>query len=416
MRLLLVHNRYQHSGGEDEVFRTEAELLRSAGHEVVEYTRDNRVIDPARGVGSVRLAANAVWARGEAGALEVELARVAPSVVHFHNTFPLISPAAYYACRRADVPVVQTLHNYRLLCPSANMFRAGRVCEQCSQHSLMNGIRHACYRGSRSATAAVAAMLTVHRGLRTWRDQVDVYIALSEFARDKFVGGGLPPQKVVVKPNFVHPDPGPRQGSGETGLFVGRLSAEKGGMMLIDAWKRLAPSPQLDIVGDGPERAGMEAAAAAIRNVNFRGRLTRDETLSAFKRAQFLVFPSGWYEGMPMTILEAFACGVPVIASRLGTMAEIVSDGRTGLHFTAGDPADLARAVAWAFAHPKEMEAMGRAARKEFEAKYTGCRNYDMLMTIYSDAIEAAGRKSSGRVAGLATGSARGSAHRTAQG
>jgi glycosyltransferase involved in cell wall biosynthesis len=391
VRILSIHNHYQHAGGEDEVFRAEAALLRAAGHEVVEYTRTNDDIAPGGVVSRVRLAANTVWARGEALAMRRKIRETAPDVAHFHNTLPLISPAAYYACRGAGIPVVQTLHNYRLLCPAATQFRAGQVCEACNEVGLLSSVRHACYRGSRGATATVAAMLAVHRMLGTWRDQVDVYIALSEFARSKFVAGALPPHKVVVKPNFVHPDPGPREGSGELVLFVGRLSSEKGVRTMLDAWTRLRRSTPLEVLGDGPDRTEMTRLAAAAAGVRIRGRVPRAEVLAALKRAQFLVFPSECYEGLPMTVLEAFACGVPVIASRLGTLAELVADRRTGLHFTAGDAADLAAKVDWALSHPQEMAAMGREARREFEARYTAARNLQIVTLIYERAIASAG-------------------------
>jgi glycosyltransferase involved in cell wall biosynthesis len=261
------------------------------------------------------------------------------------------------------------------------------VCTECADHHLLRSVRHGCYRGSRPATAAVAAMIGVHRALATWRDKVDVYIALSEFARRTFVAAGLPAENVAVKPNFVAPDPGPRTGTGDYALFVGRLSPEKGLPTMLEAWRRLGTRVPLEIIGDGPEREALQMAAAGLAEVRFRGRLPREETLAAMKGARCLVFPSQWYEGLPMTIIEAFACGVPVIASRLGTMAEVVADGRTGLHFTPGDAADLADRIDRAWSDPQAMEAMGAAARAEFESRYTLARNHEMLMSIYARAI-----------------------------
>ena len=383
MKILFAHNFYRSAGGEDEIFRAEAALLRQAGHVVVEHTRTNADIQTDGLLERMRLASDTVWARSESAHLAAELARDTPDVAHFHNTFPLISPAAYHACRKAGVPVVQTLQNYRLLCPSATLFREGRVCERCVDGSLLSSLRHRCYRGSIGATAAVATMLTVHRALGTWHDLVDLYVAPSEFVRRKFVDAGLPADRVVVKANSIHPDPGVRRGQGDRAVYVGRFWPEKGTHTMIAAWRISAPLP-LDIVGDGPERPDLEAAAADVPNLRFLGRLPREETLATIKQARFLVFPSEWYEGLPMTIVEAFACGVPVIASRLGTMAEIIDDGRTGLHFSPGDPRDLAAKVEWATSHPEAMDRMGRAARAEFEAKYTAAHNYERLMQIYA--------------------------------
>ena len=237
-------------------------------------------------------------------------------------------------------------------------------------------------------------MLEAHRLLCTWaRRRVHSYVTLTEFARHKFIAGGLPPDRIVTKPNFLHPDPGERVDSGQYALFVGRLSPEKGIGTLLAAWKLLAKGISLIIVGDGPlsARLAVEATQLGLNNVSFRGRLRRAETLQAIKGASFLILPSGCYENFPMSIVEAFACGVPVVCSRLGAMEEIVAHGRTGLHFTPGNASDLAAKVEWAWTHPGEMAVMGRAARAEYEAKYTAERNYQMLMEIYQKALAAKG-------------------------
>ncbi len=389
MKILLVHNRYQQPGGEDTSMLAEEGLLRAAGHRVVEYTRHNDEIKDY-GLGTkATLPLRTVWAWDSNREIKALLARERPDVAHFQNTFPLISPAAYYACRAAGVPVVQTLQNYRLLCPGATLLRAGRVCEDCVNRCLWPAVAHGCYRGSRPATATTALMLAAHRGLGTWTRLVDCYIALTEFGRQKFIEGGLPAEKIAVKPNLVHPDPSERGGTGEYALFVGRLSEEKGLRTLLAAWGRLNNRVPLEVVGDGPLRATIqnEAQHRTMGSIHFFGWMPRDRTLAAIKQARFLVFPSEWYEGFPLTIAEAFACGVPVICSRLGAMEEIVADGRIGLHFTRGDPDDLAAKVEWAWAHPEEMAAMGRAARAEYDAKYTAERNYPMLMKIYDQAF-----------------------------
>jgi len=229
-------------------------------------------------------------------------------------------------------------------------------------------------------------MLTFHNILRTWENQVDVYIALTEFARKKFVQGGLPEEKIVVKPNFVHPDPGNGEHKGNFALFVGRLSAEKGIRTMLSAW-RLLKSVPLKIVGDGPLMSEVKAQIERERlAIDVPGRLPREEVFSLMRQASFLVFPAECYENFPMTIAEAFACGLAVLASRLGAMAELVEDGQIGLLFEPGNPEDLAARVAWAWAHPEEMRRMGKAARQEFEEKYTAEKNYQMLMQIYEQA------------------------------
>jgi glycosyltransferase involved in cell wall biosynthesis len=314
-------------------------------------------------------------------------------VVHIHNFFPRISPSIYYACRREGVPVVQTLHNYRLLCAGAELYRDGKVCEECLDHGVLRGVRYGCYQGSKLGTAVLTLMVDVHRRAHTWSNMVDCYIALTEFSRSKLISGGLPADRIRVKPNFVLPDPGPKTGRGDYALFVGRLVKSKGVPALLEAWKELSAIP-LHIVGDGPcrEQIETEQKAGTLPSVTYRGRLPRAETLAAMKNARFLVFPSEWYEGFPVTIAEAFACGVPVVGSRLGAMQEIIADGVTGLHFQAGDLQDMRRKMQWAWEHPAEIQEMGRRARQEFEQKYTAEQNILMLESAYEFAMISRGK------------------------
>lgn len=389
MKVLFAHNYYQQPGGEDVVFAQEQQLLKDHGHEVVAYTRDNDEVEKFGGIRRFDLVKQVIWAPDSHDQIHQLLRREKPDIVHFHNTFFMISPSVYSACRKAGVPVVQTLHNYRLMCPAATFFREGNVCEECAEHSLWRGVRHACYHDSRLATGTVALMIAANRRRRTWVDEVDCFIALTEFARNKFVEGGLPEKKVHVKPNFVHPDPGARSCDGDYALFVGRLSSEKGVKTLLEAWKLLSMPIPLEVVGGGPQFEELNALAArlGLSNVRFRGPVPREQALAAINGARFLLFPSVWYESFPMTIAEAFACKTPVICSRLGSMAEIVEDGRTGLHFAPRDPADLARKAEWAWTHPEQVRAMGLEARREYETKYTAAKGYPLLMDIYRDVI-----------------------------
>jgi glycosyltransferase involved in cell wall biosynthesis len=299
----------------------------------------------------------------------------------------MISPAIYWACHQAGVPVVQTLHNYRLLCSGANLYRGGHVCEQCLTGSLWRGILYGCYRESRAATAAVAAMLGTHRALGTWTDKVNAYIALSSFSRNKFIAGGVPADKIWLKPNFVHPDPGAAAGVGEYALFAGRLCVEKGVRTLLSAWRTLGGSIPLRIVGTGPLETELRQDAGD--NVVFTGALPRDQVMSQMRSARFVVCPSEIYENFPMTIAEAYACGVPVLASRLGAMQDVVDDHRTGLLFQAGSARDLAAKAAWAWSQPDKMRQMGKNARSEYVKKYTAAASYRLLMEIYSQFVRA---------------------------
>jgi glycosyltransferase involved in cell wall biosynthesis len=391
MNILLVHNAYQQPGGEDVVFNQERQLLERDGHQVLTYCRSNSEIAGYSALKRLALVGQMVWARDTRREIASLLHSQKPDLVHVHNTFLMVSPSVYSACKEAHIPVVLTLHNYRLLCPAAAFFRSGRVCEECFEHSLWRGVLHGCYHDSCAETSAVALTLAVHRWRRTWSEMVDCFIALSGFSRQKFIEGGIPAEKMVVKPNFVYADPGCQAQSGDYALFIGRLSPDKGVVTLLTGWQRLQVRIPLRIIGGGPERDSLEAHATqmGLSDVRFLGQLPRDEVIAALKEARCLVFTSECYETFGMAIIEAFACGVPVIASRLGAIQEIVDDGRTGLHFNPGDPDDLAAKVEWLWTHPEETAAMGRAARAEYEAKYTAERNYQMLMEVYRRIIAA---------------------------
>jgi glycosyltransferase involved in cell wall biosynthesis len=387
LSVLCVHNRYIQPGGEDQVFESEAQLLAQNGVRVEKV--EEQTAYPSGLVCKIEAAMDCVWSRSWHQKFKTLLRDMRPDVVHIHNFFSVISPSVYYACKEEGVPVVQTLHNYRLACPAASFYRDGKICEECLDRGPFHAVKYGCYRESKLATAALATMLEVHRRKNTWTEMVDCYVALTEFAREKMIQGGLPADKIRVKPNFVLPDPGPRTSDGDYALFVGRLVDLKGVGTLIKAWSKLPASIPLVIAGDGPYRPEMEKLISDFKlaNVDYRGRLSRNETLARMKGARFLMFPSEWYEGFPVTIAESFACGVPVLCSRLGGMQEIVDDGRTGLHFTSGDAADMAEKVQWAWSNPEETSNMGLEARAEFEAKYSAERNFGMLTEIYERVI-----------------------------
>ena len=385
MKILLCHNYYRHPGGEDSAYLAERELLTHFGHQVLEYVRRNEEIRDDGFLSKVKLGLQTIWGDGSISELRNLLHQEKPDIVHFHNTFPLISPGAYYSFHEARVPVIQTVQNYRLACPAAILYRNGHTCRECLDHSLWRGVLHKCYHQSHPATAAVALMLAFHRLRQTWNEMVDRYVVPTEFVRGKLAEAGLPAEKISVKPNFVSPDPGMRAGTGEYALLVSRLVPEKGVRTLLESFKRLPNTIPLRIVGDGPLRSELEEKKDRenLASVRFEGWLSRQRVLEMIAGARFLISPSEWFEPFGINIIEAFACGVPVITSRLGGPSEIVEDGRTGIHFTGADPGDLAAKVQWAWGHPLEMEMMGKAARAEYETKYAATRNYRLLMKIY---------------------------------
>jgi glycosyltransferase involved in cell wall biosynthesis len=394
MRIALVHNAYQWPGGEDIIVNQERDLLRSAGHQVLEYRRSNQEIGSSTLLQQITLAQRAVWSSDTFQEFRALLRREKPDLVHVHNTFVMISPSIYWACAEEGLPVVQTLHNFRLLCPQGTFLRNGKICEECVEHSLLRSVAYGCYRGSRLASGAAAALLTSHWWAGTWTHKIDSYIALSHFARNKFVRAGLPSEKLFVKPNFVYPDLSPRTSPGDYGLFVGRITLEKGLPTLLSAWSQVKTDVPLMLVGDGALRESLEAQVAETSRsrIIFRGYLSREETLATIKAAKFLLCASCCYEQAPVTIMEAYACGVPVIAPSLGPLKEVIDDERTGLLFRPGDATHLAEKIQWALNHDECLQTMGKRAREKYETQYGAENNYRKLMEIYERTIAARGR------------------------
>ena len=382
MKILLAHNYYQQRGGEYQVFSAEAALLEARGHQVIRYTKHN---DAVQDMPLAKLVGATIWHQSVYDELRQLIRRVQPHIIHFHNTLPLISPSAYYAAKAEGVRVIQTLHNYRLACPNALFLRQGKACEDCLDKIFpWPGLRHACYQGSRVSTGGVAAMVTMHRLLGTWTQKIDTYITLSQFARDKFVQWGLPKEKIIVKPNFIDPDPEVGKNGSGYALFVGRLSPEKGINILLKAWKLLDSSIPLKIVGDGPLAAQVADAMQQSSEIHGVGYKPKSEVIKLMKRAKFLVLPSVVYENCPMTILEAYGTGLPVIASNHGSLTEYVRHGYTGLHFLPGDAKSLAQQINWLLENPDDLKRMRAMARTEYLTKYTAEKNYQMLMQVYT--------------------------------
>ena len=388
LRVLLVHNFYQLPGGEDRVFEAEEAILKANGHDVGRLTVSN---DTVADLSRIGLAKTTVWSRAGHDAVEAAARDHRADVVHFHNTLPLISPAGYYGARSAGAAVVQTLHNFRLICPGALLYREGEPCEMCVGKTFAApGVRHGCYRGSRSATMAVASMTAAHRVAGTWQRAVDRYIAITDFAREKFVAGGLPTDRLAVKANPLHEDPGMGDGTGDFALYVGRLDSGKGLDTVLTAWRESAGLPPLVIVGDGPEASLVREAVEEMGEdrICWKGWMESPDVLALMRRARVFVFASHLYEGgTPMTIVEAFASGVPIAATDRGAARSLVRDGVEGVRFSPGDPKALATAVHEVIRDPDLHRAMRIASRAAFELTYAPEPNYAVLARIYSEAL-----------------------------
>jgi len=380
MRILVIHNTYQHAGGEDAVVAAELALLRNHGHNVAVYKRHN---DELKLKSKLFAAANAMWSMQSVREIAELCEHFQPNLIHAHNTFPLISPSLNWVAARRQIPMVHTLHNFRLLCPQGNFLRDGNICEDCLGAIPWRAMTRRCYRSSAIQSAVSASVLSVHRGIGSYHALGTHYIALSEFCRNKFITGGFASEHLSVKPNFVFSEQTPSWTHRQGAAFVGRLSPEKGLELLIEALRQL-PAHPIKVVGTGPQNA----IAKEYFQHQYLGYQSHENVLRLLNGLQFLVAPSTCYETFGLSIVEAFSCGTPVIASRLGTFAELVKDGVTGLLFNPGDATDLANKIAWAFAHPNEMLTMGQAARLEYEMHYTPERNYNMLIEIYAHTIQ----------------------------
>jgi glycosyltransferase involved in cell wall biosynthesis len=388
-KVLLIHNFYRSAavGGEDNVFRQERELLERAGVEVIVYTRSNDDVDENDQYEVLRTAASMSWSRRSYQDVSALIRREQPQLAHFHNTFPLVTPSAYAACRDQGVPVVQTLHNYRLVCSAATFFRDGHICETCTPGRPWAGVQHRCYRHTTAGSAAVAWMLWSNWRRGTFTQLVDLYVTLTQFAADKFVSLGLPAERIRVKPNFVADSGGVGPGRGGYAVFAGRLSDEKGIDVMLDGWKQLRDVP-LIVVGDGPLRAAAEARVRELSlPVRFLGVRPRLEVLDIIGRADVQVVPSECYEGFPLVIVEALARGTPLAVSRLGGLIEIVHPEVTGLHFEPSDPLSLAQAVRRLWSDAELRARIRLAGRQEYEERYTPARNLEQMLEIYGHVV-----------------------------
>lgn len=382
------------------MYRNEVALLKSREVEVIQYEKCNDDISGT--LNKIKTTFDSVWSKKTYREISALIKKNKPDIAHFHNIWYLISPSAYYACKDAGVPVVQTLHNFRMFCANGLLLRNGMVCEECVGKLPWRSVLHSCFRSSRLYSIPVAVTEIVHQIKGTWVNEVAAYIALTDFGKQKFIECGLPADRIFVKPNFLSSPPLPKYAKGAYAVYLGRLSQEKGLDVLLDAFQILASSHfpissfSLKIVGEGPlmeQVKGERRKAKGERHANgvdieFVGRKSHQECMEILRNAAFLILPSLCYENFPLSIIEAFACGKPVIASRLGAMAAIVEHGKTGLLFETGNAEDLASKMQWMIENSDECAQMGRNARAEFEAKYTADKNYEILMDIYRRAID----------------------------
>lgn len=395
-RILQVHNFYQIPGGEDVVVRNEKRLLEEHGHKVYTYYRTNKELNERGILGKLMLPFSAVYSFRTVREVKKLIKENNIDIVHVHNTLTMVSPSVFYAAFQCNVPVVQTLHNFRMLCPAGSFFRDNVICEECVSGGLKCAVKHKCYRNSTLQTIVSAMILKIHRTLGTYR-RVN-FICLTEFNKKKLLDSldtatalkskqAVDASRVYIKPNFTFAEgitPNENQDTEEYFLFAGRVEALKGADIAIKAFEKI-PDKQLYIAGTGPMMDEMQKYVKDhnIQNIKFLGYLQKEEMTERFYHAKAVIMTSQCYEAFAMTIAEAYSYGVPVIAGRVGNMAGMVKEGITGVKFEYNSADDLAKKV-------REFETMDLKVLKENAREFYQTRlrpedNYRNLMEIYED-------------------------------
>jgi glycosyltransferase involved in cell wall biosynthesis len=380
LRILQVHTRYRQPGGEDAVVDIERHLLESAGHLVETHILAN----PVDRRSSLVALARSPWNRPMAEKVLATTRAFRPDVVHVHNTWFALSPSVFPVLREAALPLVTTIHNYRLACVNALLYRDERPCLECVGRLPWPGVLHRCYRGSAIQSAAVAVTIATHRARHTWHDDVSRIIVLTRFAADILVRSGVPESRIVIKPNAVA-DPGPRPrppSNSDSILFVGRMTEEKGILDLARAWERAQLADlKLTMIGTGPLIERMRVSKPT--GVVLSGQLPSSEVRQLMLGARALVMPSRWFEGMPMVLLEAMASGLPVVVPQHGELSDIAGAG--GVGFEPLDIDSLAGALD-TLADDVTVDSKGRSSRSEYMSRYTPTQSAARLVGIYEEA------------------------------
>lgn len=386
MKILVVHNHYLEKGGEDEVVYSEINLLKKFGHKVNFYERSNTEIN---GISLFKklcfFTKDIIWSDETYGEIKDLIKKERPDIAHIHNIFFLISPSIYYALSEENIPIVQSLHNYRFICSNGLFYKDGKICEKCVNNHFWPAVVNRCWRNSFFLTLLVTRVLKTH--YKTFRGKINTYITMSEFSKNKFVEAGLPKEKIYIKPNFIDLQIKERKNVKDYALFVGRLADYKGLDTLISSYREIRNNFPLKIIGDGPLLKDMQAKIRKTNNIELLGRLPYDRTIKYIRNSAFVIFPSECYENMPRVIIESFACGIPVIASNIGPIKEIIQEGLTGLFFDYGDSKDLSIKIKYLMENKNLISKMGENACKIYEKKFSPEVNYSILMDIYNKTL-----------------------------
>ncbi|MFH1772657.1 MAG: glycosyltransferase family 4 protein [Candidatus Omnitrophota bacterium] len=388
MKILNIHCCYVYEGGEESVVASEVQMLRKYGHEVILYQRSNREIDKFPLFKRINLLKNEmIWSKKTYSEIKDIVKKEKPDIAHIHNIFFMVSPSVYSALADCNIPVVQSLHNHRMFCPNkGKFFRDDKICEECFGGNFLPAVFNFCGKGSFFQTLCMVCLLRYHHKKKTFKEKIQTYIAASNYSRNKFINLGLSKNKIAVCPNFVSLERKDNANDKSYGLYIGRLFGYKGIETLFSSYENFSES-KVKIIGDGYMYSKLKERAKGRGNIEVLGRLSDQKKFECLRSALFLIFPSEVYEQVPRTVVESFACSVPVIAARVGGMSELVEDGKTGLLFNVKDPKDLASKIEWAWKNPDKMRQMGEEARKEYGRKYSEEKNYEILIGIYKDTL-----------------------------
>ena len=392
MNILQVHNKYKILGGEWTVLHQEYELLKK-NHSVDQFIVDNN-IELSSVIDKLKLVYKTHYNKQAKSKISEKLKQGNYDVMHTHNFFPLLSPSIFEAAREAGIPSILSLHNFRLIHPNGLLYHNGKIDHRSINGSAYNCVWDGVYRNSKLQTAVAAHMIEYHRKHKTWQNLPSAFIALSEFSKQMFVDGGLPKERIFIKPNFIE-DP-LNNGSGlkiqekkeNMFLFVGRISTEKGIQDLIECWIQNKIKAKLVIAGDGPLRSKLEEKSKANPSVQWLGQISREEILQKLSVAKAMLFPTRCYEGQPLIILEALSVGCPVITSKIGNPQNMIDDGGSGLHFKTGDIKDMYQKISHIYYKTANRKEMSKKARERYLQNYTPEKNLEMMLDIYKAAAK----------------------------
>ena len=382
-RILIVHNRYQIPGGEDTVVENEMAMLKKYGHEVFYYERNNSELNQFTALQKMKLPFQTIYSLKTKNEIKHLIQTHQIDLVHVHNTLLLVSPSVYDAAKECNVPVIQTVHNFRFLCPNGLFFRDGKVCEECLKNGLSCSVKHSCYRSSKAQTIIVAAALKRMRLAHVF-DRI-YCICLTEFNKQKLLSSGFfREDHLYLKPNFVSGtgSPLPYDRRNHQVVFAGRLEEIKGIRFLLEVWKHRKDDLKLIVCGDGPLREECRKFIEQnhLSNVVLRGQVPHEEVLDLIRESKAMVFASQVYEGFPMSIAESFSCGTPVLAPSFGNGGALVKEGINGFHYEPGSVNSC-------------LNALDQLLNKEdydlsaMTAQYSEETNYGLLKHIYDDVM-----------------------------